>query len=109
MWTPASAVRPSVNYETTSTASLGPTHTTKRGGHDPTTTRNPRRHRPSPSRGTQAALEGADPRTNPWPIDSTDERLAFLNWCWRQGYSAVIVETMDAVGAYEHLNDNQAQ
>ena len=28
--------------------------------------------------GTQAALEGADPRTNPWPIDSTDERLAFL-------------------------------
>lgn len=59
--------------------------------------------------GTQAALEGADPHTNPWPIDSTDERLAFLNWCWRQGYSAVIVETMDAVGAYEHLNDNQAQ
>ena len=59
--------------------------------------------------GTQAALEGADPRTTPWPIDSTDERLAFLDWCWRQGYSAVIVETMDAVGAYEHLNDNQAQ
>ncbi|EFT01067.1 hypothetical protein HMPREF9609_00279 [Cutibacterium acnes HL027PA1] len=46
---------------------------------------------------------------NPWPIDSTNERLAFLNWCWRQGYPAAIVETMDAAGAYDHLNDNQAQ
>lgn len=44
---------------------------------------------------------------NPWPIDSTNERLAFLNWCWRQGYSAVIVETMDAAGAYDHLDDDQ--
>jgi hypothetical protein len=44
---------------------------------------------------------------NPWPIDSTNERLAFLNWCWRQGYSAAIVETMDAAGAYDHLDDDQ--
>lgn len=57
--------------------------------------------------GTHAALTGADPRTNPWPIDSTNERLAFLNWCWRQGYSAAIVETMDAAGAYDHLDDDQ--
>lgn len=55
--------------------------------------------------GTQAALDGADPRTNPWPIDDPDERLTFLNWCWRQGYSTAIVETMDAAGAYTHLDN----
>ena len=59
--------------------------------------------------GTQAALEGADPRTNPWPSDSTDERLAFLHWGWRRGFSAVLGAARDAAGAYDHLNDNQAQ
>ena len=57
-------------------------------------------------------IAGHDPApvpvpVNPWPIDSTNERLAFLNWCWRQGYSAAIGETMDAAGAYDHLDDDQ--